>query len=79
MINAVAPENQSMGEFASKLGQCLGRPSLLKVPAPILKLLLGDGARVVLEGQNVESIKLKKLGFKFKYSKLKDALKASIS
>ena len=74
VINAVAPNPLSMADFAAALGKCLGRPSLLPVPGAILKLLLGDGARVVLEGQKVESAKLKKLDFKFKYPKLNEAL-----
>ncbi len=76
IVNAVAPETVFMMGFAKLLGQCLGRPSLLPVPAPILKVLLGDGARVVLEGQNVSSERLDRLGFKFQYPSLDFALKA---
>ncbi len=74
VVNAVAPQTISMSNFAAALGKSLGRPSLLPVPGPILKLLLGDGARVVLEGQKVESLKLKQLEFQFKYPKLNQAL-----
>ena len=51
--NATAPNPVRMREFCSELGRALRRPSLLPVPGPILKLLLGDGAAVVLEGQRV--------------------------
>ena len=74
VLNAVAPEPVSMVQFTDALGKSLSRPNLLPVPGAILKLLLGDGARVVLEGQYVESNQLKKLGFKFKYPKLNKAL-----
>tara|TARA_B100000029_G_scaffold400576_1_gene399567 strand:- start:3444 stop:4379 length:936 start_codon:yes stop_codon:yes gene_type:complete len=74
VVNAVAPQPVSMNNFAAALGKSLGRPSLLSVPGPILKLLLGDGARVVLEGQKVESRRLKNLGFQFKYLELNQAL-----
>ncbi len=74
VINAVAPNPASMKCFAKTLGKGLGRPSLLPVPGAILKFLLGDGARVVLEGQKVESIYLKQLGYKFKYPELKQAI-----
>ena len=74
VINAVAPKPTSMSNFATNLGICLGRPSLFPVPGAILKFLLGDGARVVLEGQQVESIHLKRLGFRFNYSELNQAL-----
>ena len=78
VINGVAPNPVRMSEFANSLGNVLGRPSLLAVPGPILKLILGDGARVVLEGQNVQSNRLKKLKFNFKFSTINDALKTSL-
>ena len=59
VINAVAPEVVSMNIFTKTLGKILMRPSLLPVPGAILKILLGDGAKLVLEGQKVDSIKLK--------------------
>tara|TARA_Y100001968_G_scaffold326760_1_gene370465 strand:- start:45 stop:977 length:933 start_codon:yes stop_codon:yes gene_type:complete len=73
-INCVSPEPTKMYQFASKLGSCMGRPSILRVPESILKLILGDGAKVVLEGQYVESNKLQKLGYKFEYPNLSKAL-----
>ena len=77
VVNGVAPEPVSMASFALALGNALGRPSLLPVPGPILKLLLGDGARVVLEGQHVASERLPKLGFSFQYPDLPQALSAA--
>ncbi len=76
-INAVAPMPVQMIEFSQNLGTCLGRPSLLNVPGPLLKLLLGDGAKVVLEGQYVTSKKLSSLNFEFKYPDLYNALISS--
>ena len=61
--NAVAPEATRMGNFASTLGRVLGRPSLLPVPGPVLQLMLGDGAKVVLEGQQVKPERLLAQGF----------------
>ncbi len=78
VINAVSTEPVSMKDFATCLGQCLGRPSLLPVPALILRFLLGDGARVVLEGQKVTSNRLKKMGFQLKHSNLSEALQTAI-
>ncbi len=77
VINGVAPEAVPMKEFAKALGKVLGRPSLLPVPGAILKLLLGDGASVVLEGQQVSSKRLEKLGFKFQYPEISQALAAA--
>ena len=73
VINGVAPNPVRMNEFAYTLGKKLGRPSLLAVPGPILKFILGDGARVVLEGQNVQSEQFKKLKFKFSFPTINDA------
>lgn len=77
--NAVAPEPVRMGPFATALGQALGRPSLLPVPAPILQLLLGDGAKVVLEGQRVLPQRLQQQGFSYRYPELSAALAAATS
>ena len=77
--NAVAPEPTRMGIFANALGRALGRPSLLPVPGAILYLLLGDGARVVLEGQQVLPQRLQAQGFQFQHPSLNAALAAATS
>ena len=79
VVNGVAPNPVRMNEFSNSLGQALGRPSLLSVPGPILKLILGDGARVVLEGQNVQPQRLNKLKFKFSFPKINAAFKAILT
>ena len=75
VFNAVAPNPVLMKDFSQTLGKCLNRPNLLPVPGAVLKILLGDGAKVVLEGQKVTSIKLKK--YDFKYPLLEKAIYAS--
>ena len=79
VLNGVAPNPVRMKEFAYLLGKALGRPSLLAVPGPILKLILGDGARVVLEGQNVQSEKFKKLKFEFIFPTINEAFKGILT
>jgi hypothetical protein len=79
VYNAVAPEPTRMAIFASTLARVLGRPSLLPVPAPILQLLLGDGAKVVLEGQQVLPGRLLEQGFSFQFPGLAAALAAATS
>jgi len=79
VYNAVAPEPTTMGAFAAALGRALGRPSLLPVPGPILQLLLGDGAQVVLEGQQVLPERLLQQGFRYQYGELSAALAAATS
>ena len=75
VFNAVAPNPVLMKDFSKTLGKCLNRPNLLPVPGAVLKILLGDGSKVVLEGQKVISKKLK--NFNFKYPLLEKAISAS--
>lgn len=77
VYNAVAPHPVRMQTFSAALGRVLQRPSLLPVPAPVLQLLLGDGAAVVLEGQQVISQRLAAQGFSFRYPDLDAALVAA--
>jgi uncharacterized protein (TIGR01777 family) len=79
VYNAVAPEPVRMEAFARELGKVLGRPSLLPVPAPVLKLMLGDGAAVVLEGQQVLPERLREKGFQYDCPDLTSALAAATS
>ena len=74
VYNAVAPEHTTMAVFAASLGRVLGRPSLLPVPGAILQLLLGDGAQVVLEGQQVLPRRLQQQGFRWQWPELSVAL-----
>tara|TARA_B100000963_G_scaffold67812_1_gene55990 strand:- start:18132 stop:19064 length:933 start_codon:yes stop_codon:yes gene_type:complete len=74
VFNAVAPKPVRMREFALTLAKCLNRPNLFPVPGATLKLLLGDGAKLVLEGQKVISIKLRNNFYKFKYPQIQEAI-----
>ncbi len=74
IYNGVSPKPVRMKEFSKALGKVLNRPSLIPLPAPLLQLLLGDGAKVVLEGQIVISNRLEKNGFHFQYPELNKAL-----
>ena len=73
IINAVSPQPVKMKEFSSILAKCLQRPNLLPLPGVTLKLILGDGAKLLLEGQKIKSIKLINF-FKFKYPLLQEAI-----
>ena len=75
IFNAVSPNPVLMKDFSQTLGKCLKRPNLLPVPGAVLKILLGDGAKVVLEGQKVTSNRLK--SFNFKYPLLESAIYAT--
>ncbi|KAL6211473.1 hypothetical protein ACLB2K_016699 [Fragaria x ananassa] len=76
VINGTAPNPVRFVEMCQHLGNVLGRPSWLPVPDFALKAVLGEGAAVVLDGQRVLPLKAQELGFSFKYSYIKDALKS---
>ncbi|GKV21036.1 hypothetical protein SLEP1_g31069 [Rubroshorea leprosula] len=76
VINGTAPNPVRLAEMCEHMGNVLGRPSWLPVPDFALKAVFGEGASVVLEGQRVVPAKAKELGFSFKYSYVKEALKA---
>jgi uncharacterized protein (TIGR01777 family) len=74
VYNATAPQPVRMAEFCKTLGQVLNRPSWLPVPEFVLETMLGDGAQVVLEGQQVLPQRLQALGFEYQYPEVKQAL-----
>jgi hypothetical protein len=79
-FNATAPYPVTMNELCKTLGEVMNRPSWLPVPSFALELLLGDGAKVVLEGQKVLPQKIEDtMGFNFQYPTLKPALKQIIN
>ena len=79
VFNATAPNPVRMNEFCQTLGEVLKRPSWLPVPNFALEALLGEGAIIVLEGQEVLPKKAESMGFKYQYPTLKPALKEIIS
>ena len=73
-VNAVSPEPVSMKDFSSRLGEVLGRPSLLPVPKFAVQLLMGEGGEYAVKGQKVKPGFLQTQGFVFRYPKLAEAL-----
>ncbi|MBD2084336.1 MULTISPECIES: TIGR01777 family oxidoreductase [unclassified Coleofasciculus] len=74
VLNGTAPNPVRMNELAQTLGEVLNRPSWLPVPSFVLEGLLGDGAQVVLEGQQVLPKRTLSQRFEYQYSTLKPAL-----
>lgn len=74
-VNGVAPEPVTNRDFTRALGAALNRPTLLPVPAFLLKLLPGGFAREgVLASQRVEPAVLQRAGFEFAHPHLAGAL-----
>jgi NAD dependent epimerase/dehydratase family enzyme len=68
-----------MQDFCQTLGEVLNRPSWLPVPEFVLELLLGDGAKVVLEGQKVLPQKTQALNIKYQYPELRSAIQEIVN
>ena len=73
-VNAVAPNPVQNREFNRTLGRVLHRPAWLPVPAPVLRLTLGEMASVLLASQRVHPKKALGSGFQFRFPQLGDAL-----
>ena len=74
VLNATALNPVRMSELCQNLGKTLERPSWLPVPSFALEALLGEGAKVVLEGQQVLPKRTTSYGFEYQYPTLKQAL-----
>lgn len=74
VFNATAPNPVRMTQLAQTMGQVLNRPSWLPVPGFALEALLGDGAMVVLEGQQVLPKRTLASGFAYQYPTVQQAL-----
>lgn len=76
VFNATAPNPVLMAELSQTMGQVLNRPSWMPVPSFALEALLGEGAMVVLEGQQVLPKRTLANGFDYQYPTVKQALEA---
>lgn len=73
-VNCVSPNPVTMNQFAKAIGKTLKRPSSLRMPEFLLRLILGESSSVVTGGSKVSSSKIISCGFKFKYSYIEEAL-----
>ncbi|WP_428569461.1 MAG: TIGR01777 family oxidoreductase [Solidesulfovibrio sp. DCME] len=74
-FNLAAPGAVSQDELAAAIGRALGRPSLLRLPASVLNLVLGEmGRELFLYGVRAVPAKLSALGFVFRRPSLEAAL-----
>ena len=73
-INFCAPNPERNHTFANSLGKALGRPAFMRVPAFVLRLIMGELGDVMLGSQRCIPQKLQQYGFEFRYPVLKNAL-----
>jgi hypothetical protein len=73
-VNFCAPQPVRNRELVAVLGEALNRPAFLPAPAFLIKLLLGEFGRSLLNSQRVVPEKLEKSGYRFTYPDIKTAV-----
>jgi uncharacterized protein len=73
-LNATAPNPVTNAELTRALGMALHRPTVLPAPTIALRVMLGEGAQILLTGQRVLPKRTRELGYRFKFERLEDAL-----
>jgi NAD dependent epimerase/dehydratase family enzyme len=74
-VNTVALNPVTNAEFTNTLGRVLGRPALLPVPAPVLRLVLGEFSQEALGSLRVTPKRLRESGYEFRFPEIEPALR----
>lgn len=75
-VNAAGPNNVTNKSLTNSIAKTLKRPMFLpKVPAFVLKLILGEMAQAVLASNKVSTQKVARAGFGYQFSTVEAALK----
>jgi len=72
--NAGAPTPVTNAEFTRELGEALGRPTVLPMPAAALRLLFGEMSELLLVSDRMLPQRLLNEGFEFRYPDIAAAL-----
>jgi uncharacterized protein (TIGR01777 family) len=72
--NLTAPNPVTNKEYSKVLGRVLKRPSFIPIPAFAMRLLVGEVATVVLDGQRAVPTRLQEAGYDFQFTNLEPAL-----
>jgi len=73
-FNMVSPYPVRNERFAHALGHALDRPAILRVPATVIRLLMGESSVLVLGGQRALPKRIEAAGFVFRWYDLDEAL-----
>lgn len=74
IFNLTAPHPTTNAGFTQALGSVLHRPTVLPLPAFLLRLRFGEGADIMLKGQHAIPRRLLECGFSFAFPNIHDAL-----
>lgn len=77
-VNLTAPEPLTNREVTAAMGRVLHRPTLATVPAPALRLALGEFAGDVLGSQRVRPKRLVESGFTYAFPEIEQAIGAAL-
>lgn len=73
-VNVCAPQEADLNSLIAALAAALHRPAFFRVPAPVLRLLLGKMAdELLLSGRRMEPAVLKAAGFQWQHPSLSQA------
>ncbi len=75
IFNLTAPEITDNAGFTNTLAKVLSRPAIIPVPAFALRLVYGEGATALINGQKAIPARLLQEEFNFHYPELEQALK----
>ncbi|PHM38364.1 TIGR01777 family oxidoreductase [Xenorhabdus innexi] len=73
-FNMTSPYPVHNDQFSAILAKVLHRPAVCRVPAFVLKIVMGEAAALVLGGQQAIPKRLEEAGFGFCYFELEEAL-----
>lgn len=73
-VNATAPHPVTNAEFTRSLGRALGRPTWCTIPAPVVRLALGEFSQVLLASQRAIPTVLARAALTFQFPRLEQAL-----
>jgi uncharacterized protein (TIGR01777 family) len=73
-INFCSPNPVRNRDFAGALGQVLNRPSVMRAPSFMIRLIMGEMGKSLMNSQRAIPDKLLKHGFKFQYPDINNAL-----
>ena len=75
-VNVGSPNPMTNAEYTEVLGKVLGRPTVLPLPAPAARIMLGEVAdALLLASQRMRPAKLEATGYAFRYPQLQGALR----
>lgn len=73
-VNVCAPEIADVNSLIAQLAKALHRPAVFRVPAPVLRLVMGKLAdELLLSSQRMEPAVLSEAGFEWKHPSLAEA------